>query len=161
MFRLSLGKGVEHIGMGATGAAPNRGSSEVGLGNLGGARFLATIEPWHGTDAVIYTPGASASALWSRQSIGSDFEHGHGLAVADLNGDGYDEVIGGGGQGAMNEFIYRYVPSSRTWEKIKLDAGNVAVSGIEVKDINADGALDILVVGTSPTNNVVWYESSK
>ena len=61
----------------------------------------------------------------------------------------------------MNEFIYRYVPSSRTWDKIKLDSGTVAVSGIEVEDLNGDGALDILVVGTSPTNNVVWYESSK
>ena len=69
------------------------------------------------------------------------------MVVADLNGDGYDEVIGGGGQGAMTELIYRYVPSSSTWEKIKLDAGAVAVSGIDVVDINGDGALDIVVIG--------------
>ena len=93
--------------------------------------------------------------------IGSDFVHGHGLSVADLNGDGYDEVIGGGGQGAMNEVIYRYVPSSQTWDKIMLDTGTVAVSEIEAHDMNGDGAIDIVVIGTSPTNNVVWYESAR
>ena len=40
-------------------------------------------------------------------------------------------------------------------------ANGVAVSGIDVKDINGDGALDIVAIGGSPTNNVVWYENSK
>jgi hypothetical protein len=159
LFRPALGKMAEHLGAGAIGQAPDRGSSDVVLGSLGDTRFLAAIEFWHGPDAVVYTPGASASALWTRQVIGSDFTHGHGLAASDLNDDGYDEVIAGGGQGTMNQFIYRYLPSSRMWEKIKLDSGAVAVSEIEVHDMNADGAPDIVSIGASPTNNVVWYES--
>ena len=161
LFCVSKGKGAQHLAAGAAGQAPDKGSSEVGLGSLRGARFLATIEPWHGTDAVVYTPGTTDAALWNRTVIGSDFEHGHAFAVADLDGDGYDEVIGGGGQGDMLQLIYRYVPSSRTWEKIKLDMGSVAISGMEVKDMNGDGALDIVVVGGSPTNNVVWYENTR
>ena len=161
LFRPSLGKGAEPIGAGATGQAPDKGSSEVVLGSLGGARFIATIEPWHGTDGVIYTPGASATALWARQDLGADFEHGHAMVLADFNGDGYDEVVGGGGQGTMLQLIYRYVPSSRTWEKIKLDMGGVAISGSDVADINGDGAPDIVAIGGSPTNNVVWYENSR
>ena len=160
LFRPSLGRGAEHLAAGGPGQAPNRGSSEVALGRLGGARFIATIDPWHGTDGVIYTPGASATDVWTRQVLGSDFEHGHALAAADLNGDGYDEVIGGGGEGAMNQIIYRYVPSTRTWEKIKLDMGAVAVSAIDVQDMNGDGALDIVAIGGS-TSNVVWYESAR
>ena len=72
----------------------------------------------------------------------------------------YDEVIAGGGQGTMNQFIYRYVPGSGSWDKIMLDTGTVAVSEIDVRDLNGDGAIDIVTIGTSPTNNVVWYESS-
>ena len=157
LFRVALGGMAEHIADGAPGQAPNKGSSEVGLGSLGGARFIATIDPWHGTDGVIYMPGTDATAPWTRKVLGSDFEHGHGLAVADFNGDGFDEVVAGGGQGDMVQLIYRYVPSSEQWEKITLDMGSVAVSGIDVGDMNGDGAPDIVSIGT---NNVVWYEST-
>jgi hypothetical protein len=159
LFRPSMAAAREHLADGAPGQAPDRGSSEIGLGQLGESRFLATIEPWHGTDAVIYTPGSSASEPWTRTQIGSDFEHGHGLVVADFNGDGYEEVLAGGGQGDMAQVIYRYVPSSGIWEKISLDQGSVAVSGMAVSDLNGDGALDVITIGGSPTNNLVWYES--
>jgi len=161
LFRPSLNLGDEHIGAGAAGQAPTKGSSEVGLGSLAGARFIATIEPWHGTDAVVYTPGASASSVWSRQDLGADFTHGHGLGVADFNGDGYDEFVAGGGQGTMAEIIYRYTPGSATWDKIPLDTGAVAVSGIDVGDLDGDGDADIVAIGGSPTNNVVWYENMR
>jgi len=72
--------------------------------------------------------------------IGSPFEHGHGLAAADFNRDGFDEVVGGGGQGMMGQYIFRYLPSSGTWEQRELDLGGVAVSGIDLSDINGDGA---------------------
>ena len=161
LFRPALGSTAQHLGAGAAGQAPTKGSSEVGLGSLGGARFIATIDPWHGTDGVIYTPGTDPTAVWTRLDLGADFEHGHGLMVADFNGDGFDEVVAGGGQGAMTQLIYRYVPSMQKWDKIPLDAGGVAVSGIDVKDLNGDGAPDIVSIGTSPTNNVVWYENSR
>jgi hypothetical protein len=139
-----------------------KGSSEVELGQLGASdRFNATIEPWHGTNGVIYRPGTSTAPPWIRRDLGADFVHGHGMAVADFNGDGYDEVVAGGGQGTMNELIYRYVPSSDSWDKIMLDMGNVAVSGMDVGDLNGDGRPDIVAIGTSPTNNVVWYENVK
>jgi hypothetical protein len=162
LFRPGLNLGDQHVGSGdTTGQAPSKGSSEVGLGSLAGARFIATIDPWHGTDAVVYTPGASATALWNRLDLGSDFTHGHGLGVADFNGDGYDEFVAGGGQGTMAQIIYQYDPTHGTWTKIPLDTGGVAVSGIDVGDLDGDGDIDIVSIGTSPTNNVVWYENQR
>jgi hypothetical protein len=160
LFQPSLGTPPRHLGIGHEGPRPDRGSSEVNLGSLGGARFIATIEPWHGTDAVVYTPGASETELWTRRVLGTDFARGHALATADLNGDGYDEIIGGdqGGGGAL--LIYRYLPSSDLWEMIEVDSGDVAVIGLDVQDINGDGALDIVAIGGA-TNNLVWYESSQ
>jgi hypothetical protein len=159
LFQPSLGTEPVHLGVGKSGNAPDRGSSDVSVGALGAERFIATIEPWHGSDAVVYTPGATPLEAWKRSVLGSDFEHGHGLATADFNGDGYDEIVAGGGQGSMAQYIYRYVPSAGSWEKIELDIGGVAVSGIVVQDINGDGAPDIVSIGGSPTNNVVWYEN--
>jgi hypothetical protein len=161
LFRPSLTNPVERLGNGKAGQAPDKGSSEIALGRLGAMRFFATIEPWHGTDAVIYTPGTGDSPLWDRKVLGSPFEHGHGMAAGDFNGDGFDEVVGGGGQGKMAQYIFRYVPSSGAWDPIDLDIGGVAVSCIEVTDLDGDGALDIVSIGGSPTNNVVWYENSR
>jgi len=61
----------------------------------------------------------------------------------------------------MAQYIYRYQPSSGAWDPIELDIGGVAVSGIDVKDVDGDGALDIVTIGGSPTNNLVWYENSR
>ena len=159
LFRPALGSQPRRIGAGLDAARPNRGSSEVSLGSMGGERFIATIDPWHGTDAVIYTPGTSEGDIWSRRVIGTEFEGGHGLVAADLNGDGYDEVIGGGRGGGGTLIIYRYLPSSMSWERIPLDVGGIGTSSTEAHDIDGDGDLDVLAIGGS-TDNVVWYENS-
>jgi hypothetical protein len=159
LFRPSLGVAPTHLGIGKDGARPDRGSSEVSLGTLGGERFIATIEPWHGTDTVIYTPASGVDELWTREVLGADFQHGHALVTVDLNADGYDEIVGGGGEGDRAQLIYRYLPDSNSWEKLELDIGGVAVAAIDIADINGDGALDIVTIGGSPTNNLVWYEN--
>ncbi|MFN5948117.1 MAG: FG-GAP repeat domain-containing protein, partial [Pirellulaceae bacterium] len=44
-----------HLGAGHAGAAPAKGASEIRLGFLSKSqRFLATIEPWHGNQVVVY-----------------------------------------------------------------------------------------------------------
>ena len=160
LFQPSLSATPRQLGVGDDGARPDRGSSEVGLGSLGGDRFIATIEPWHGTDAVVYTPGASESDTWERHVIGSEFERGHALAVADFNGDGFDEIVGGDQNGGGALMIFRYVPSSKEWERIDIDMGGVAVIGVDISDIDGDGAPDIVAIGGS-SNNLVWYENSR
>ena len=160
LFQPALGSQPRHIGAGLDAPRPNRGSSEVSLGTLGGDRFIATIEPWHGTDVVVYTAGDSEGSLWLREVIGTEFEGGHALIAADLNDDGYDEIVAGGRGGDWALMIYRYLPSSDSWEKIPLDIGGVAVSGLYISDINGDGALDIVAIGGA-TDNVVFYENSR
>jgi len=158
LFQPGLGAAPFQLGVGFDGPRPDRGSSEVGLGALGADRFVATIEPWHGTDAVVYTPGTSSTEPWTRTVLGTDFARGHALMTADLNGDGYDEIIGGDQNSGGALIVYRFVPDSDTWEKIDIDRGNVAVIGIDVKDMDGDGDLDIVAIGGS-SNNVVWFEN--
>jgi hypothetical protein len=149
---------------------PNkRGSSEIDLGTVGASRsrFLATVEPWHGNNVVVYTPdsgpdapsASSGQALWRRSVIDTTFNEGHALICADLDGDGDDEIVAGYRAKGYGLYIYDCLDSKgERWQRIALDEGDMAASGLQQADINGDGRLDIICVGTA-TSNIKWYEN--
>ncbi len=147
------------LGAGNRGERPNQGSSEVGRGTLpGGVPFLASIEPWHGNEVVLYTPNADGSLPWSRQVIDDTLVGGHALVVADLNNDGVDEIVAGYRSRPFGLFTYRFQKDTGQWEKTALDEGGIGVAGLAVADFSGDGYQDIAVIGTA-TGNVVLFES--
>jgi hypothetical protein len=141
---------------------PNkRGSSEIDVGTVGPgkSRYLAAIEPWHGNNVVVYTPPSSQEKLWQRSVIDTTFNEGHALVCGDLDGDGDDEIIAGYRGKGYGLYIYNCQDSiGQKWERITLDEGDMAASGLQVADINNDGRLDVVCVGTA-TSNIKWYEN--
>jgi len=149
------------LGSGEQGDPAKRGSSEIALGSAGHGmgRFLATIEPWHGDKVVVYTPGPEPNWLWQRTVIDATFREGHALLCADVDADGEDEIIAGYRGKGRSLYIYDCVgPSQVEWKRLPLDEGDMAASGLDVADVNGDGRLDILCVGTA-TSNIKWYEN--
>jgi len=72
----------------------SRGASEIKQGQLkGGKKFIATIEPWHGHQVVVYTEPATQGTMWDRHVVDEELRWGHGVWTADLDGDGSDELI--------------------------------------------------------------------
>ena len=147
------------VGSGHEGPRPRRGASEVALGQLDTTLFFATIEPWHGHEVVWYQRSfATPESLWKRQVIDTTFSDGHALAVADLNRDGYDEIIAGHRGSPFNLFIYQFDPENWAWHRIPLDLAGMSAAGLEIVDYNADGWPDIAAAG-SRTHNVVIYKN--
>lgn len=137
-------------------AWPKSGSSDVTVGNLGRQRFLATIEPWHGHEVVIYR---QEGAGWKRHVIDETIGDGHAILSGDFNGDGQDEVIAGERQGKRSVYLYRMTDAqSDTWSKATLDDGGMAAAGCAVADLNADTRPDVVCIGTA-TANLKWYEN--
>ncbi len=137
---------------------PYHGASEIGVGSIEGHRFLATIEPWHGNQMVVYTKPGEHQGFSRRQVIDSSFRSGHALACADIDGDGNDEIVAGYRGPGTSLFIYRAANKLGTeWARETLDT-NMAASGVVIADVNGDGRLDIVAVG-SATANVKWYEN--
>lgn len=145
------------LGEGHTGVKPKIGSSEISLGKLGsqGAHYLSTIEPWHGDQVVVYQSGNSGN-LWGRSVIDSSFNDGHALITADLNNDGYDEIIAGHRGRDFNLYFYQFDSQHKKWIRHDLDRGGMSAAGLCLLDFNQDGLLDIAACG-STTHNVVLY----
>ncbi|MCC6696094.1 MAG: VCBS repeat-containing protein [Candidatus Hydrogenedentes bacterium] len=152
----------QHLGEGHVGERPKQGSSEVGAGMLAkdGPRFVATIEPWHGHEVVVYTPRTDGAVPWTRGVIDSSFKDGHALLCTDLDKDGTDEIVAGYRGEGTSLYIYRYDSGSASWVRLPLDEGGMAAAGLYAADIDQDGWPDIAAIGTS-TNNVVWYENQR
>jgi hypothetical protein len=145
------------LGEGDQVSRPRRGASEIAVGRIRGRRYLATIEPWHGEQLVVYFEN-KGGGLWNRRVIDSTLQNGHALACADLDGDGADEIVAGyRGQGT-SLYVYAAADTSgKNWTRHTLDT-EMAASGVVIADINGDGRPDVVAIGSS-TGNVKWYEN--
>jgi hypothetical protein len=75
-----------------------------------------------------------------------------------LDGDGNDEIVAGfRGPGTSLYVYYAADSSGENWKRQLLD-GEMAASGVAIADVNGDGRLDVVAIGSS-TGNVKWYEN--
>ena len=135
-------------------AWPKSGTSDDALGKLGAQKIVATIEPWHGNQVVIYKVNGST---WSRQMIDDGITDGHAIVTLDVDGDGRDEVIAGQRGGARSLMLYSASADGATWTKRAIDEGGMAGAGCAAADLNGDKRIDIACIGTA-TANLKWYE---
>jgi hypothetical protein len=135
---------------------PSGGSSDVVVGHFGRERFIATIEPWHGNQVVIYR---QRKGEWRRHVIDEAIVDGHTIVAGDFDDDGRDELIVGERQGRRSVYLYRLSKIQEDiWSKLALDDRGMAGAGCAVADLNADKHLDVVCIGTA-TANLKWYEN--
>jgi hypothetical protein len=149
----------------------NRGSSEIKEGKLkNGLRYLATIEPWHGNQVVVYTPPVDPKGLWQRHVVDDHLRWGHAVWCADLDGDGDEELIIGVRDNLSSKpdersgvRIYKAVDETgQKWVRQLVDEGGVAVEDLAAADLGNNGRTDIVAVGRQTHNvRIYWNEGLK
>ncbi|MBY0527045.1 MAG: VCBS repeat-containing protein [Gemmataceae bacterium] len=174
--RLSLtdGKWVrQHIGEGnQANPKGNRGASEIKQGKLkNGKKYIATIEPWHGNQVVVYTePKEPSQKMWDRHVIDEQLKWGHGVWTADLDGDGDEALIIGVRDNLSDKAgekrgvrIYKCTDSiGAKWARKIIEEGGVAVEDLAAADLDGDGKIDIVAVGRATGNvRIYWNEGVK
>jgi VCBS repeat protein len=141
-----------------------RGASEAHLGRMkDGGRLLATIEPWHGNRVCAYwvsiRPSSGHDAdlgqVGPRTVLDETLADGHALWVADVDGDGDDEVLAGHRGKDHRVSLYDYDRAGKTWTRTVLDR-DIAAQDLRGGDLDGDGTPDVVAVGGA-THNVVWY----
>jgi hypothetical protein len=143
---------------GAAGKPPKRGCSEIHLGKFhDGRQFLATIEPWHGTEVVVWPEEKAESMRFGNRTVlDSTLADGHALWVADVDGDGDDEVFAGHRGKDHRISMYDFDRATKSWNRTVLDR-EIAAQDLRGGDLDGDGTPDIVAIGGS-THNVVWYK---
>ncbi len=146
----------------------SRGTSEVKLGKgPGGKPFIASIEPWHGNQVVVYTSSSDGKGAWERHVLDDKMKEGHGLWCADFDGDGVDEIVAGS-RGKLDAEtrpgvnLFRSAsPDGSKWEKQVIDNKGVAAEDLAVADLNGNGKPDIVAVGRATHNVRIFWNEGK
>jgi hypothetical protein len=143
---------------GDPGDWPKSGASEIVVGRIWRERFLATIEPWHGNEVVVYR---RSNGAWRRHVIDETITDGHAMVVGDFDGDGQDEIVVGERGGRRSVYLYRLANArDDRWTRELLDDGGMPAAGCAVADLNGDGRPDVVCIGTA-TATLKWYENRR
>ena len=106
-------------------------------------------------------PAATPTSVRSarRTVLDDTLADGHALWVADVDGDGDDEVFAGHRGKDHRVSLYDFDRAKKTWSRTVLDR-DIAAQDLRGGDIDGDGTPDVVAVGGA-THNVVWYHFNR
>jgi len=158
------------LGSGNQESSPSRGASEVKVGRLAnGDRYIATIEPWHGNQIVVYTRphDQPLRSLWQRHVLDDQLKWGHAVWCANMDDDADEELVIGvrddqtdSTRRGLRIFDPQDAKGSQ-FQRHVIDPGAVAVEDLAVGDLNGDGKADVVAVGRQTHNVKIYWNQTQ
>ena len=147
----------------------NSWAGEVRDGKLpSGRRFIATIEPMHGSNVAVYTnkTNEKGKALWDKQTLDQSLKDGHAVVVQDFLGTGSDQIVVGwramNPKGSPGVRLFAPMdPEGKEWRATELSGDAVAIEDLKAADLDGDGKPDLILAGRQTKNlQILWNKTS-
>ncbi len=143
------------------------GVGEVRMAALGGGKpCVATIEPMHGNQLVVYLPPENGpkDGEWRRLVLDDTLVDGHALACRDLLGLGNRQIVVGWrssrqiGPKVGVKLWWTNKEDGTGWQSALVDDNGMACEDLLVRDLNGDGKPDIIAAGRRTRNVKVYWQ---
>jgi len=119
---------------------------------LGAAVFANDITWWENVD------GSGTS--WTEHIVDGDFDGAHSVFSADVNGDGYMDVLGAAEQDDDITWWENVDGSGTSWTEHTVDGNFLCAASVFSADVNGDGYMDVLGACYSYNDeNITWWEN--
>lgn len=142
------------------------GAGEVRWGAFaGGQPYVATIEPMHGNQLVLYTPPPQGpkDGLWQRRVLDDTLVDGHALAAHDLLGLNNRQLVVGWrahhkvGTRVGVKLFYTTKEDGSGWQQHLLDDNTMACEDAMGADLDGDRDVDVVAAGRSSHNLKIYW----
>lgn len=130
-----------------------------------GHNYIATIEPMHGNNVVLYS-GPNNQPEPTRTVLIDTFNQGHALAIADVLGTGRPQVIAGwrnpNKERKVGIKLFELTNDAGTKFKTHIiDDNKMACEDLKIADLDGDGKPDIIAAGRATKNLVIYWNQSE
>src|SRR5690606_21816035 len=127
-------------------------------------KFLAAVEPMHGTQLTVYQLRDSQQP--ARQVLLSSMGDGHALACGPVKPKGGDQIIVGYRGNPQRprpvgiKIFEPMDPGATEWKESWVDENGMACEDLLLADLNGDQRLDIVASGRSTRNLKIYLNKA-
>ena len=121
-------------------------------------KIIATIEPMHGKNLVVYSKDGNSKRI----VVDNNLVEGHALATADFSGNGKIQLVAGwrvpNKDSVVGVKLYMETNSAKSeWESYWIDKNGMACEDIKVADLDMDGKPDVIASGRATHNLRIYW----
>ncbi len=113
---------------------------------------------YHGDEIILFVNPGGSPPSWERHTIAGAFIEALAVSVADVDGDGLPDILGGSAAGAEVAWWRNLGGSPPAWSKSTIDDDVPGAHDVVGADLDGDGDLD--VVGVSfEDDEILWWRN--
>ena len=113
---------------------------------------------YYGNELVLFVNDGERTPSWERRVIDGDFSEALAVAVADIDGDGLPDILGGSAVGAEVVWWRNLGGSPPQWVRHTVDDDVPGAHDVAGADLDGDGDVDIIGVSFED-DEILWWRN--